>query len=88
MRRGRRRGRTPPSRRASPLPQDGGHGTFTAGCVRVTAPEAAVHVVNALVPRQEGRADGAALGTAGIGAVFESDLAAPAPEAARRGRGR
>lgn len=49
--------------------QDGGHGTFTAGCVRVTAPEARVHVVNAtaLLRRRDGSDE--------IGAVFESDLA-------------
>lgn len=48
---------------------DGGHGTFTAGCVRVTAPEARVHVVNAarLLPKRD---------TDDLGAVFESDLAA------------
>ena len=47
---------------------DGGHGTFTAGCVRVTAPEARVHVVNAarLLPAGD---------TDELGAVFESDLA-------------
>ena len=46
--------------------QDGGHGTFVAGCVRVTAPEAKVHVVNAaqLLAKEDG-----------IGAAFESDLA-------------
>jgi len=50
--------------------QDGGHGTFVAGCVRVTAPEAEVHVVNAtaVLPRKDN--------TDEIGAVFESDLAA------------
>jgi|SRR5680860_29925 len=49
--------------------QDGGHGTFTAGCVRVTAPEAAVRVVNAasLIPVRESADE--------IGAVFESELA-------------
>jgi len=47
---------------------DGGHGTFAAGCVRVTAPEAKVHVVNAarLLPTGD---------TDELGAVFESDLA-------------
>lgn len=47
---------------------DGGHGTFTAGCVRVTAPEAEVRVVNAarLLPTGD---------TDDLGAVFESDLA-------------
>ena len=49
--------------------QDGGHGTFTAGCVRVTAPEAGVRVLNAasLIPVQESADE--------IGAVFESELA-------------
>jgi hypothetical protein len=49
--------------------QDGGHGTFTAGCVRVTAPEAGVRVVNAasLIPVRESADE--------IGAVFESELA-------------
>ena len=53
-----------------PIPQDGGHGTFTAGCVRVTAPKAKVRVVNAatLIPL-------GAAGTDELGAVFESDLA-------------
>jgi len=51
------------------LKQDGGHGTFVAGCVRVTAPAATVHVVNAaaLLPNTAN--------TGPIGAVFESDLA-------------
>ena len=51
------------------LRQDGGHGTFVAGCVRVTAPEADVEVVNAtaLLPEEEAAAP--------IGAAFESDLA-------------
>ena len=58
------------SRRTRAIPQDGGHGTFTAGCVRVTAPEADVHVVNAAeLPRGSEPAPDA------IGAVFESDLA-------------
>ncbi len=49
--------------------QDAGHGTFTAGNVRVTAPEADVHVVDAsqLLGRNPG--------TDAIGAVFESELA-------------
>jgi subtilisin family serine protease len=52
------------------IPQDGGHGTFTAGCVRVTAPEADVRVVNGPGGPQRKRG-----GTDRIGAVFESDLA-------------
>ena len=53
-----------------PLPQDGGHGTFTAGCVRVTAPKANVYVVNAsqLIVSGEDMDE--------LGAVFDSDLAA------------
>jgi hypothetical protein len=52
----------------SRIPQDGGHGTFAAGCVRVTAPEAAVHVVNATaaLPVEDQEP---------IGAEFESGLA-------------
>jgi hypothetical protein len=38
----------------------GGHGTFVAGCARVTAPKAAVHVSNALIPA--------------IGAAYERDV--------------
>ena len=60
----------PPPGADGPIPQDGGHGTFTAGCVRVTAPEANVHVVNAarlLAPERPARTRS--------GAVFESDLA-------------
>jgi len=58
-----------PLGRDGKIRQDGGHGTFTAGCVRVTAPEAGVHVLDAaqLIPVRDG-ADG-------IGAVFESELA-------------
>ena len=52
------------------LAQDAGHGTFTAGCVRVTAPEASVHVTNAtaMLPLEPDAGP--------IGAAFESDLAA------------
>ena len=59
------------------LPQDAGHGTFTAGCVRVTAPEASVRVVDATVaPPGRGRANNAAAQNADeIGAAFESSLA-------------
>jgi hypothetical protein len=55
--------------RTGRLTQDGGHGTFVAGCLRVTAPEASVHVVNAAaqLPKEED--------TGPIGAAFESDLA-------------
>lgn len=59
----------PAGQGGSPIPQDGGHGTFTAGCVRVTAPEADVYVVNAVrdLPRNNGAPE--------LGAVFESRLA-------------
>lgn len=49
------------------LAQDAGHGTFTAGCVRVSAPAAGVTVLNAadLITRDDSEM---------IGAAFESDL--------------
>jgi subtilisin family serine protease len=52
------------------LMQDGGHGTFTAGCLRAAAPRAEVRVVDGtrLLTR---KAD--AVGT--IGAAYEGDLA-------------
>jgi hypothetical protein len=52
------------------LEQDGGHGTFTAGCLRAAAPQAQLHVVDAtkgLTRKQN------AVGT--IGATYEGDLA-------------
>ena len=58
-----------PAGQGHPIPQDGGHGTFTAGCVRVAAPEADVYVVNAVrdLPRINGSDE--------LGAAFESQLA-------------
>jgi|1186.fasta_scaffold83785_1 hypothetical protein len=52
------------------LEQDGGHGTFTAGCLRAAAPKAQLHVVDAttwLIRKED------AVGT--IGATYEGDLA-------------
>lgn len=51
------------------LTQDGGHGTFVAGCLRSAAPEAGVRVLNAAakLPLVEGAGP--------VGAVFASDLA-------------
>ncbi|RYP87209.1 hypothetical protein EKO23_06255 [Nocardioides guangzhouensis] len=58
------------------ITQDGGHGTFTAGCVGVAAPDAAVYVVNAaklLRPEQEtGEPEPE---TDELGAVCDIDLA-------------
>ena len=51
------------------VPQDGGHGTFTSGCVRVTAPGADVRVVNAAALLPAGPRTGE------VGAAFDSDLA-------------
>jgi Subtilase family len=53
---------------SSAVPPDGGHGTFTAGCVRIAAPEAGVHVVNATATLPVERDQDP------IGAAFESDL--------------
>ena len=64
------------------LRQDGGHGTFVAGCVRVTAPEANVEVVNARLSCGRGRRP-----RGRIGAAFESDLARPGAVTAGRGAG-
>jgi Subtilase family len=52
------------------LAQDAGHGTFTAGCVRVTAPAAGVEVLNAVDLIRADAADDGEM----IGAAFESDL--------------
>lgn len=51
------------------LAQDGGHGTFVAGCLRSAAPEAGVRVLNAAarLPLVKGAGP--------VGAVFASDLA-------------
>jgi hypothetical protein len=46
--------------------EDGGHGTFVAGCVRAQAPESSVHVVGVATATQNGFL---------IGAAFESNLA-------------
>ena len=58
-----------PAGRNGTVPQDGGHGTFTAGCVRVAAPAAEVRVVNAAALLPQGPR------TDEVGAAFDSDLA-------------
>ena len=60
---------TPYDPRTGELRQDGGHGTFVAGCVRAVAPRAHVHVADATRDLPLQGANGM------IGAVFESDLA-------------
>ena len=63
------RGESDPAGQNGVIPQDGGHGTFTSGCVRVTAPGADVRVVNAarfLPPGSRSEE---------VGAAFDSDLA-------------
>jgi hypothetical protein len=58
------------------LRQDGGHGTFTTGCLRAAAPQAQVHVVDGtrnLIRKPD------ASGT--IGASYEGDLAETVREA-------
>ena len=74
---------TPYDPRTGELRQDGGHGTFVAGCVRAVAPRAHVHVADATRDLPLQGANGM------IGAVFESDLAArPRPSGSSRGERR